>query len=285
MMTWLKKFVLDILPSVAATIIGAYIVNHYIIPKPPSADSQPSIASAISNVFRSKPDPGTTEKATLEPGAFEKGVAEKTAIEKNVEKAARDKAAATDKTAAIDKASDATSEAAAVEPRKHHPAPKVVAKPAAQDERKASDLAPAALERLRGSNSGSAKAESTKTESIKTESAKASADAPRIEPVSTITVAPPMQPLPPAINVARPSPDVFEQGNATPVVRQPYPQAASRQDAGQGDSRRFVPPADIPASRPMDLRAEASAPLSERTSVADDVVSAAKSMFHAVIPR
>lgn len=285
MMTWLKKLVLDILPSVAATIIGAYIVNHYIIPKSPSADSQPSIASAISNVFRSKPDLSTTEKASLETGAFEKGVAEKTAIEKTVEKAARDKAAAADKTAAIDKASDATSEAAAVEPRKHHPAPKVAAKPAAQDERKASDLARAALERLRGSNSDSVKAESTKTELIKIESAKAPADVPRIQSVSTITAAPPMQPLPPAINVARPNPDVFEQGNATPVVRQAYPQATSRQDAGQSNSWRFAPPADIPASRPMDLHAEASAPLSERTSVADEVVSAAKSMFHAVIPR
>ncbi|MDB5549611.1 MAG: hypothetical protein JWP21_3058, partial [Tardiphaga sp.] len=33
MLKWLNKFVLDIMPSVAATIIGAYIVNHYIIPK------------------------------------------------------------------------------------------------------------------------------------------------------------------------------------------------------------------------------------------------------------
>ncbi len=31
MLSYLKKFALDILPSVAATIIGAYIVNHYIV--------------------------------------------------------------------------------------------------------------------------------------------------------------------------------------------------------------------------------------------------------------
>ena len=34
MLNYLKKFALDILPSVAATIIGAYIVNHYIATKP-----------------------------------------------------------------------------------------------------------------------------------------------------------------------------------------------------------------------------------------------------------
>ena len=30
MLNYLKKFALEILPSVAATVIGAYIVNHYI---------------------------------------------------------------------------------------------------------------------------------------------------------------------------------------------------------------------------------------------------------------
>ena len=34
MLNYLKKFTMDILPSVAATIIGAYIVNHYIVSKP-----------------------------------------------------------------------------------------------------------------------------------------------------------------------------------------------------------------------------------------------------------
>ena len=34
MLNYLKKFAVDILPSVAATIIGAYIVNHYIVAKP-----------------------------------------------------------------------------------------------------------------------------------------------------------------------------------------------------------------------------------------------------------
>ena len=36
MLNYLKKFAMEIVPSVAATIIGAYIVNHYITAKPAS---------------------------------------------------------------------------------------------------------------------------------------------------------------------------------------------------------------------------------------------------------
>ena len=34
-----SKFAMDIFPSVIATILGAYIVNHYINAKPPAADA------------------------------------------------------------------------------------------------------------------------------------------------------------------------------------------------------------------------------------------------------
>src|SRR4051794_4097758 len=46
MLKYLSKFVLEILPSVVATIIGAYIVNHYIAPKP--ATDTPVAASVSS---------------------------------------------------------------------------------------------------------------------------------------------------------------------------------------------------------------------------------------------
>src|SRR5438477_12380451 len=45
MLNYLKKFAMEILPSVAATIIGAYIVNHYIVSKP-AADAP--VAAAVS---------------------------------------------------------------------------------------------------------------------------------------------------------------------------------------------------------------------------------------------
>ncbi len=294
MLAWLKKVVLDIMPSVAATIIGAYIVNYYIVPK--ARESTAASASFKADgakttdglAFETKTEPAVAErpavkaKAASEKASFEKAVAEKTAIEKTAEKADK---AATEK-------SDASPES-----RRGQPSSKSAGKSApaatianastdrAADERRGvNDLARAAIERLRGSaHIETAKAEPAKVPSDKMveKTVDKPADAPPIQSVSTVASASSIQPLPPAITVSRPNPDVFEQGSAAPVMRQPYPQATSRSD----EQRRFTPPADIPASRPMDLRAEASAPLSDRTSVTDDVVSAAKSMFHAVIPR
>jgi hypothetical protein len=55
------------------------------------------------------------------------------------------------------------------------------------------------------------------------------------------------------------------------------------------DPRRPVPPADIPDARPLDLQAEASEtpppPARQHTTVAQDVLSAAKSVFHSVLPQ
>ena len=264
MLAWVKKFVLDIMPSVVATVIGAYVVNYYIIPQSPAAASRAAMTSTEAKPSEVNPaeirlpadkdqdDKTSNERASSEKASFEKAVAEKTAIEKTAEKAA------------------------ASEPRKPRAAPKpakTASAPAAEvvhDEARASDLARAAIDRLRGSTS-----ESTKAEPVK-------AEAPRIQPVSTVaSTNAAMQPLPPAINVTTPNPDVFDQGNAAPVIRQPYPQQSARGD----DQRRFAPPADIPGGRPLDLRAQASAAAIDRTSIADDVVSTAKSMFHAVIPR
>ena len=47
MLNYLKKFAVDIFPSVAATVIGAYIVNHYIVSKP-AADA-PAAAVSTAN--------------------------------------------------------------------------------------------------------------------------------------------------------------------------------------------------------------------------------------------
>ena len=38
MLKLVSKFAMDIFPSVIATILGAYIVNHYINAKTPAAD-------------------------------------------------------------------------------------------------------------------------------------------------------------------------------------------------------------------------------------------------------
>jgi hypothetical protein len=80
---------------------------------------------------------------------------------------------------------------------------------------------------------------------------------------------PVVQPLPPAVNVA-------PQPSEASVPPKPFPRPIDSADSTD-DGLRLTPPADIP-SRPVDLRAK------QRTSVTEDVVSAAKSVFHAVVP-
>jgi len=76
---------------------------------------------------------------------------------------------------------------------------------------------------------------------------------------------------------------------------EPYGQASSGQPssharppyADAGNPNRPIPPADIPLSRPLDLRAEVAEPsVRERaTAAAEDALSTAKSIFHAVLPK
>jgi hypothetical protein len=91
---YVSKFAMDILPSVAATIIGAYIVNHYIVTKP--AASTPAVA-AVSTAepqagakvapeaakAGSQPPETSSDVANIpEAGVKAKGISEKAMIEK-----------------------------------------------------------------------------------------------------------------------------------------------------------------------------------------------------------
>ena len=51
MLKYLTKFAMEIIPSVVATIIGAYIVNHYINTKP---DSPPSTVASVASAAYAK---------------------------------------------------------------------------------------------------------------------------------------------------------------------------------------------------------------------------------------
>ena len=98
MLKYVSKFTLDVLPSLLATVIGAYIVNHYIVAKPdapavaavsstePKAEAK---ASGTPSDVASVPEPGVRAK-----GISEKSVSDKTAVEKaTVEKPAVEKPA------------------------------------------------------------------------------------------------------------------------------------------------------------------------------------------------
>src|ERR1700730_1610145 len=94
MLNYVKKFTMDILPSVAASIIGAYIVNHYIVSKPGGAAP---VAAAVS-IADPKIDPKTDPRAAAdgkpvekptdvsnlpEAGVKARGMSERTLIERS----------------------------------------------------------------------------------------------------------------------------------------------------------------------------------------------------------
>jgi hypothetical protein len=285
MLKYVSKFTIDILPSVVATIIGAYIVNHYIVAKPADAPA----AAAVSTADPKKAKPSDVA-GIPEAGVKAKGISEKAIIEKT----------AAEQPSVADKPAETAN--LPLETRRHQPAPreKAVAKavqapvpapvqaqapataalavPAVEatavpeETRDANELARAAIERLRGTAETSPHMQDT---ARIPEAPRVPADPPRI------VSAPPVQPLPPPIMVSTPRSEAFN-----PVTGSVPMKPASAPVAEVDDPRRPTPPADIPSSRPIELRAEAmeQAPR-QRTSVADDVLSAAKSVFHAVLPR
>jgi hypothetical protein len=308
MLKFVSKFALDILPSVVATIIGAYIVNHYIVARPganapvaaavsttepkaeakvaPEAATADAKASETSSGVANIPEPGVKAK-----GIAEKAIIEKTATEKPAEKSAdkpaetasipvdtrrhpREKAVA--KAAPVPVQSSAPAVAA---PTTAPPAPPVEAAIAPEEHRDANELARAAIERLRGAGEGSSRSQ----EAARTPDAPRVPDAARVPDPSRVVSAPPVRPLPPPIMVSTPGPETFDSTPGSSQIKPPYT-GAVRID----DPRRPTPPADIPAaaSRPLDLHAEAAEPPArDHTSVAEDMLSAAKSVFHAVLPK
>jgi len=310
MLNYLKKFTMDILPSVAATIIGAYIVNHYIVARPAApATAAASVADPKVTTNKATADAKPAEKSTEvsslpEAGVKAKGMSERTLLERSTAEKAAVVEKPQDKTQdkPVDvKSADVPAETASLpaEPRRHQvaprdktairvvlpspvqaavplaaaPAPTVEAAvaPAAiapDDHRDANDLARAAIERLRIDNPQRAQ-----------ETARVP-EAARIPEAPRVVMAPAVRPLPPPIMVSTPPSEAIDQGASPPKPSYPT-------EARIDDPRRPTPPADIPISRPpLDLRAEASVPaVKEHTTVAEDMLSAAKSVFHAVLPK
>jgi hypothetical protein len=351
MLNYLKKFAVDIFPSVAATVIGAYIVNHYIVSKP-SADAPAAAASTANPKGEGKAEAksdaksaDTTASVSNLPaagvkarGISEKSIMEKTAAERPavVEKAqekteakaeakadAKPEPKSADTKSADTKSADtkspdpksdvksAESPAEAADQRRHAAAPRekekirvILASPvqavnspaapvaavapaapvetaAAPDERRdANDLARAAIERLRANGETSPRAPETARapEAPRGANAPVVANAPVIANAPAAVNAPALRPLPPPIMVSG-APAGEPHGQAPSQPRPPYAEAVDR--------NRPTPPAEIPLSRPLDLRAEVAEPsVRERaTAAAEDALSTAKSIFHAVLPK
>jgi hypothetical protein len=313
MLKYVSKFALDILPSVVATIIGAYIVNHYIVTRPadaPLAAAASSVDPKKADIKRdAKPSETSSDVANIpEAGVRAKGISEKAILERS----AVEKPAEKSQEKSPEKSADKPSETAAIpaDTRRHqlaprektaaktapvpaqpsvavvvpvvaapNPAPPVEAAVTPEEHRDANDLARAAIERLRGTSDVAPRTQ----EAARIPDAPRVPDAPRLVPdasrmdASHVVSAPPVRPLPPPIMVSTPAAETFDSTTGSSQMKPPY----------TADPRRPTPPADIPYARPpLDLRAEATEPVArEHTTVAEDVLSAAKSVFHAVLPK
>lgn len=292
MMKFISSFFLQILPSVIATVLGAYIVNHYINPKSDSgapkaaysdaaatpeqasnkagtkaSPAKPAAASDTARVIpdRAIPDKANADRATAEKAAAEKVAAEKAAVEAKHpnprERVVRGKPAPV------------------VEP-----AASVAAAPAGAEERRdANELARAAIDRLRGSTEARP-ADPPRASVVTATSASGTSAAATTGTASTMGTASAgngpsqglVQPLPPPVVVAAPV-----QGPVSAPRVQPL-QSASSDGTTVGERRRMVPPADIPAAPPIDLSASAQ---QAKTNMAEDMLSAARSVINSVVPQ
>lgn len=303
---YVSKFAMDIFPSVAATIIGAYIVNHYIAKPasdPPAASAtspaqarkaeqavpgsakSPESTSAVARRSDSSAAEAAPAGANIPtPGVTAKGISEKAIAEKSAaERSPVEKPGAT--------SADTPTEAASIsaETRRRPPPARerVIAKPVAppvqstapveavpnttptleaapvqhEERPDAAHLARAALARLRPRAQ---------------EASRGPVGVPSIADQSSPVLAAPVAPLPPPIVVSTPAGENDAQAGSSQIARP--------------DFTRPTPPADIPvagaAARPLDLHAEVMEQgTHERTTVAEDVLSAAKSVFNAVLPK
>jgi len=319
MLKYLTKIAMDILPSVVATVIGAYIVNHYINGKQTAdapaaavstADPKDAKGAGKPGGMASMPEPGIKAKGISEKAMIEKTASERPAEAKPAESRearavepkpdgrpvetanaptearrhsflpfSRDKAAEKPKVVPAPTASPAA--IAAVPPvtplPAASPAPAAEAAAAPADEhRDAAELARAAIDRLRGLTD-----KPQEKPADKVQEATRNPEPPRVQEPPRTVVAVPVRPLPPPITVS--APPVEPVAPAQPG----YPPYTA--SVGGADPNRPTPPADIPPpppQPPLDLRADAGAasPRDHARNVAEDMLSAAKSVFHAVIP-
>lgn len=243
MLRYVSKFLLDIMPPVAATVIGAWIVTHYINPRTdavhPQTEASATKESAPKQLLSgaSGMSPRNVEEVAVKPVADEAAEAKKAVREKPVV-AARPAAPRTE---------------ARVEEKR--------------DTREATDLARAALDRLKSQPAETSHAVQASGQPV---------SAPIAAPVLAST---PMGVTSPAPAAAAPIPV------AAPALPPPVVIVPSREVAIQplfNDPARPTPPADIPV-RSAD--ASFQAPAAEGRSLIGGIASAAKSLVDVVIPR
>jgi hypothetical protein len=292
MVKYISKFVLQMLPSITATVIGAYIVATYINPRTPPDASRTAAQSrpAEKPAAKSEPAAAPAETADAAPSVEDKletkSVETKSPESKPVE--AADKPEKAKPVKAVSAPSAPASEVRVIPLAKpsataaetQAPVASQAAHATPSEERKdANDLARAAIQRLRGN---------ADTKEANKDASRPGDDAARLAPTARasqqVRVGPELPqtapsiiqtsapPLPPAIDIAAPRYPRVDDAATTASVR--------------GDDR-LTPPGDVPTARePLDLRATNARTTSAaaNTSVADDFLSATKSFFRAITP-
>ena len=151
-----------------------------------------------------------------------------------------------------------------------------------EERRDANDLARAAIDRLRGSNDGSPRPQ----EAARTPDAARIPEAARIPDAPRVVLAPAVRPLPPPVMVSTPARETVDSTTGSLETRPPYAAAARNDDPAPPDAagRHPVTPRSICGPRRRD-RCRRLGAASRARNTAEDVLSAAKSVFHAVLPK
>jgi hypothetical protein len=256
-----EKFVGQVLPSVIATVLGAWVVNHYINAKPdmpplPSAEARAiDDAGKADNAAQPANAASTAARAdaTKSDAAKAKAVADQ--IDKTAAEASADKHADKSAERATPKQQSASRDKAPAEERR-------------EANRDPNDVLRAAVERVRAAEQARGASETARGSQV----------------------AAPVQPLPPATTVMRATASIGSAPTTAvnlndPAVTGLVPSNAPRSDTTTRFGERVQsPPAEIPTP-PVDLRADAEAAQPNRPNVAEDLLSGVRSVFHAVLPR
>jgi hypothetical protein len=273
MLKYLSKFVLQMLPTISATVIGAYIVSTWINPKTPPEPAKLAARAQDQKPAQEAPAPATAQPAqeAATEAAEAKPAETKPAEAVEAPKAETPKAAKAasgpDKIRIIpivrQPAQTAEAPVPSTTPASTASAPEPTG--AAEERKDANELARAAIQRLRGSTETARTADEPAkpaTTPARTQQVRA---APEAAQPPAATVAPP---LPPAVSIASPR---IAPADSPDQAASVYPD-------------RMSPPAEIPASRsPLNLQANHR--VAENPSLADDFLSATKSFFRAITPQ
>ena len=324
MLNYVKKFAMEILPSVAATIIGAYIVNHYIVdqarPRTPLSPPPHRLPTAQYQSCRPRQG-GQRQGADVRPA--DRRRRQPPGGRRQGEGHLREGHHGEDRRRKADGGREAARQSLTRNPltrnrptrrlrprasrpsqRRHTPAPRekvrvvlpspvqpvtpacagravpVPAPPVRprcvpEERRDANDLARAAIERLRG----------TGDSSPRPQEAARTPEAPRAPEASALPKLPGRDRA--GATPAAAADHGFDAAQTSRSIRLRRRRGRLTRPVRECDPRRPTPPADIPAHPPARpaRRGEPSRRRGSIRRVAEDVLSAAKSMFHAVLPK